>query len=235
MDQNVETLVEKLWDREPQVRAESMAELVRLGEKAVNPLLDALENDDRSESAFEYENRLLRRTLIQIGEPALLGIIEALRSGRLGRAAVKVLMLFKDVRITEPLLEVVRDADHPVNTRAYALDALAYLQPPEAFDSLVSLLEDSNLLIRGHAARALGNYRDPRTLPAIRKSLQHPGTTPFMDWRKSAETALRRIEEPTFRGSDPGFFEQYLPFMAGKKQRPGLSGSGRVGNGHADE
>jgi len=175
--------------------------------------LKALEKDDTSESHFEYENRLLRKALVRIGEPAFEALLEALRSKKMGRAAIKALMFFKDDRVVEPLIEAAVSTQRSLLTRGYAIDALGYLRPEQAFDHLLALLQDENVLIRGHAARTLGKYRDRRALEPIARSLEHPGKTEFMDWRRSAEIAIRRIEDPSYEGDDPGFFDHYLKFF----------------------
>ena len=50
-------------------------------------------------------------------------------------------------------------------------------------------------------------------LEPIKEALEHPGESQFMDWRRSADIAIRRIEDHSYEGDAPGFFDQYLRFF----------------------
>ena len=204
----MDSLIENLkGDREIRQQAADM--LVKIGKPAVLPLLVAIKKDDRNESVVEYEHRILRRVLIKIGEPAFQALVKALKkqsSTIRGRAAVKTLVLFNDLKVIEPLVEVMLSKDYPMLTRTYAIDALAYFKDPRAFESLIAALQDEEVPIRGHAAIALGEYRDKRALEPLRASLNHSGPCQWMDWRKSVLEAIEAISNPDYRVSNRGFF-----------------------------
>jgi len=78
----------------------------------------------------------------------------------MGRAAIKALMFFRDDRVVEPFIEASKDSEQSLQTRGYAIDAPGYLKPGQAFAELISMLEDEDVFICGHVARALGRYGD---------------------------------------------------------------------------
>ena len=220
MSQNdYDSLIEQLLSSDRDASECAFKILVKSGRPALGPLLEALQRDDRNEEFFEYERPILRKALLKIGDPALDALIDALRIGNLGRAAIKALMFFDDERIVEPLMRVAADRSRGLVDRCYAIDALSYRRPPQAFELLVSLLREVDVFIRGHTARALGNYRDERALEALMDSLESNGEIQLMDWlkftewRKSVEVAIIKIQNPEFKGNDPDFFEQYLRYF----------------------
>jgi len=46
----------------------------------------------------------------------------------------------------------------PGESSTYAIDALGYFKAPRAFEPLIAALQDEDVLTRGHAAVALGEY-----------------------------------------------------------------------------
>lgn len=80
-------LIESLLSSDTSSRQAALREVVERGEAILGALLQALEQDDRNESVFEFEYPILRAALLRIGDPALHALMDALREGRLGRSA----------------------------------------------------------------------------------------------------------------------------------------------------
>ena len=166
-ESTIDSLISDLRITRGNTRQRATDELVKIGEPAIEPLLRAIQEDDRSESMVDYEHRFLREVLVKMEEPAFNKLIEALieQSNIIrGRAVVKTLVLFDDIRVVEPFVEVMLDERYGQTTRCYAIDALGYFKDPRAFEPLMAALHDEDVLIVGHAARALGEYQDKRAL-----------------------------------------------------------------------
>jgi HEAT repeat protein len=206
----IETLISDLLNGEDATQNRAANELVSMGARVVQPLLAAIVNDDHSEDASHLEHRILRDVLVRIGEPAFQAVVDTLNpTGVVRRAAVKTAVLFHDVRAVDPLIKVALSKRCGQLARLYAIDALGYFKDPRAFEPLITLLSDEEVIIRGTAARALAEYRDQRAVEPIRLALNHTGTSEWMDWRTTATEALKTIQNPYYKPRDRGFFINY--------------------------
>ncbi|MER3501614.1 MAG: PBS lyase [Candidatus Fervidibacterota bacterium] len=112
--------------------------LVKIGEPAVEPLIEALRDRDwevRWAAAY---------ALGKIGKPAVEPLIEALRDrdGKVRRAAADALGAIGDARAVEPLIEALRDRDWEV--REAAVNALGKI----AVEALRKLMMQIAQIIR---------------------------------------------------------------------------------------
>lgn len=195
-EKSIESLIDDLWSSNPEIRQNATKTLIEMGQAAVHPLFTALEKDDYNAENDHYENGLLRQVFVQIGEPSFQAVIKALElKNRKGRATVKILASFDDPRAVPVLIGVMCDESFGVNTRMYAINGLGLFKDERAFEPLIEILRDRDVLIRGRAAWALARYNDPRALKPLRIALWHWGSSQWMDWRAEVKRAIKLISD----------------------------------------
>ncbi len=131
---------------------------VRLGKRAVKPLIAALQEPYRVLSAT-YEG--------DFGPANRLCDALDLREG-----ATRALGELWDVRAVEPLIRVLGDEDNQV--RAGAASALGELRDGRAVRPLIAALQDKDMEVRVNAADALGALGSGRRLKPHRVSFHDP-------------------------------------------------------------
>ena len=94
----------------------------------------------------------------------------------------------------------VGDLDHrDTNKRLRAIDRLRELGDPRAVDPLLNVLAtESSDLVKGYAAQALGDFKDPRTIPSLVRCLSEASPGIGQDRPLLAARALGRIGAPAF-------------------------------------
>ncbi len=167
-------------------------------ERAINPLIRALDDEDRmipyaaltslgeiGLPAFSHLLNFLKITdnekLVEwmaksafgkIGEPALKTLTEALLNApepRLRKNAAIILGLIKNKSAVQPLIECLKDEDAEV--RARSADALGEIGAGEAVEPLIEALKDDDDEVRISAARALGEIGDVRAAESLIEAL----------------------------------------------------------------
>lgn len=192
-NQDVEGLIKVLENDDILQRQSAADYLVRIGEPAVEPLIEALHNkdeeiqqlainllgkigDSRAVEALiaklrygDYETReAALNALLKIEDPQILeALIIALKDKRssIRKTAADALGRFGDPQAVEPLIEALRDDDQLV--REAAINALIKIEDPQIFEVLVIALEDENNSIRKTAAYGLGRIGDPKAVEPI--------------------------------------------------------------------
>ncbi len=151
MQNNLNDLIHQLSGTEPEV-ASASAELVQIGEAAVEPLIAALLYDP-------YRARVAaQRCLLFIGAPAVPALIRALEqnyNSLLQHRAAELLGRLRDDRAVEALLTAL---DDPISyVRAISAKALGLIGDSRAAAPLVRLLSENKAAVRAAAAEALGS------------------------------------------------------------------------------
>ena len=163
--------------------------LIEMGEEAVPYLLDKLS----AQSA--RERWTLVDILSKIGEPAVMPLIESLRSDNKDevKLASRILGDIKDKRAVSPLIELLNKEDF--NTRSHACESLGKIGDTTAFVHVSSCLKDSVEVVRKSAAVALGKMRDRRAIPHLIEGLSDP----HFSVRMTSASALVEIGEPSVK------------------------------------
>lgn len=99
-------------------------------------------------------------------------------------------------RGVDPLIDVARNHSNPT-IRSFAISNLGQTNQPAAVPALIELLKDESPQVRNAAASALPWFRDDRTIPALERAANDPGTG------DAAERALKEIQNPTWAPSWP--------------------------------
>ena len=173
--------------------------LIEMGEEAVPYLLDKLS----AQSA--RERWTLVDILSKIGEPAVMPLIESLRSDNKDevKLASRILGDIKDKRAVSPLIELLNKEDF--NTRSHACQSLGKIGDTTAFVHVSSCLKDSVEVVRKSAAVALGKMsamgrsafggKDRRAIPHLIEGLSDP----HFSVRMTSASALVEIGEPSVK------------------------------------
>jgi HEAT repeat protein len=163
--------------------------LIEMGEEAVPYLLDKLDTQSAREKWTLIE------VVSKIGEPAVMPLIEYLKSDNKDevKLASRILGDIKDKRAVEPLIGLLNKKDF--NTRDYACESLGKIGDTTAFTHVSSCLKDSVEVVRKSAAVALGKMRDSRAIPYLIEGLSDP----HFSVRMSSAEALVEIGEPSVK------------------------------------
>ncbi len=144
------------------VRSEARSALCTIGEKAVEPLITALKDEDanvRSEAAGALrsigDERAIEPLIATLNdEDAHVRFCAALYLGSIG-----------DERAVEPLIAALNDEEASV--RESAAKALGDIGDERAIEPLIAALNDEEARVRKSAARALGHIGDERAIEPL--------------------------------------------------------------------
>ena len=178
--------------------------LIEMGEEAVPYLLDKLDTQSAREKWTLIE------IVSKIGEPAVMPLIESLKSDNKDevKLASRILGDIKDKRAVNPLIELLDKEDF--NTRSHACESLGKIGDTTAFAHVSSCLKDSVEVVRKSAAVALGKMsamgrslpagrrgafggKDSRAIPFLIEGLSDP----HFSVRMTSVSALVEIGEPS--------------------------------------
>lgn len=131
---------------------------------------------------------------------ALLDALAGDASPPVRTAAVEALGVISSPRSSGRLIELLQDGGEAAELRADAAEALAHVRDERVIDALLGALDDASPLVRYAAAYALGQQRDARALPALRRLAAHDdAATP---WGRVETCARESIEIILEAGSD---------------------------------
>jgi HEAT repeat protein len=161
--------------------------LIEMGEEAVPYLLDRLDTQTAR------EKWTLIDILGKIGEPAVMPLIEYLKSDNKDevKLASRILGDIKDKRAVGPLAELLNKEDY--NIRSYACESLGKIADTTAFAEVSSCMTDSVEVVRKSAAVALGKMKESRAIPHLTRGL----TDSHYSVRMTSASALVKIGEPS--------------------------------------
>ncbi|MCC5620316.1 HEAT repeat domain-containing protein [Nostoc sp. CHAB 5715] len=155
-----------------QQRWEITKVLTRLGNIAITPLIEILEDEDTEEELRWYA----ARTLGEFQHPeAIAPLVELLKTDEdeeLKAIAATALGQMGTVAITS-LTELLADED----TRLLAVRSLSYIGLPETITPLLSVVQDPQVAIRTAAIEALSSFHDERVPPALLNALNDIAAT----------------------------------------------------------
>ena len=171
-----------LTDPEPEVRIQSVIELINIGdEKFIDFLITTLESSDNhigrtlaaealgntARILKENENIIIQQSLDKSVGPLIKALnddsyeVRGLSSWALGHIG--------DPRAVEPLIKSLDDSDFIV--RRNSVDALGDIGDPRAVNPLIKTLDDESFMGRINSIDALGKIADPHAIDPIIKTL----------------------------------------------------------------
>lgn len=165
-DDNIKRLIDTLGDEDELVREQASESLELIGEPAVEPLIEGLNNPNKN------IRRCSARILGELGDDrAIEPLIENLRDDNkwVRRDTSGALSKMGDPA-TEPLIGLLDDSDWRV--RGAAAWGLGRIGNRKAVEPLIKiLLEDENGFVRSGAANALGSIKDEKAVEALKKAM----------------------------------------------------------------
>ncbi len=168
-------------------RVPAIVALVNIGDRAVEPLTNALNDEDKSVRLFSVE------VLGKIKDPrAVEPLISILndKSVDIRMLAAEVLGEMGDPRAVEFLTSSLRDKNPEV--RIKAVEAIAKINHPSASEFLTAILGDKNPEVRMKVVEAFGEMKDPRTVVPLIEALEDKSNKV----RIAAAYALGQMKEP---------------------------------------
>ncbi|MBS7281260.1 MAG: HEAT repeat domain-containing protein [Candidatus Freyarchaeota archaeon] len=157
--------------------------LVKIGEPAVDSLIQALDDED---TLFRSN---VREALEGIGKPAVPQLIQALKCEKknIRREAAYSLATIGGEEALEPLLAALGDEDAEV--RANAARALGRIGGSRAVEPLIKALKDKEPLVREYTVDALGSIGDSRAFQILVSAMEDEDE----DVRRAAVYALNNF------------------------------------------
>jgi len=196
--QAVDLLIEALEDSSSGVCLAAIVALGKMGdERAAIPLIKKIGYD---KLGFYF----VPEALVEIGEPAVEPLIEALKDGSpiVCWRAAWALGEIGDRRAVKPLIEVLKEFESGESSRLSGFpasealwgvyEALGKLGDERGIGQLLKVLKEGYSSGRYWAARALGEMRDARALPELERVAREdeiPSVT------KAAKEAIEKIKE----------------------------------------
>jgi len=178
----IETLIQLLSNQDPYTHSEAVRALVRIGEPAVEHLIQALRDMDLREGAIGV--------LEEIGSArAVEPLIRILKdNGKARSKAADALGKIGDVRAVEPLIEALSIGYiFDSSVQVHAAGALGKIRDSRAVDPLIHALKDKDTHVQDKAAEVLGKMGDLRAAEAIidwlfRRNLQITSLKELNPW-----------------------------------------------------
>ncbi len=106
-------------------------------------------------------------------------------------AAAYALGLLADERARPPLVQVLSDPKADPKVRGHAAEALAHLGDERAADHLVAALNDRSVEVRYWSAFALGQLRNKKAVPELKRLLTNKAVLP--GWGRISDAAKEAI------------------------------------------
>ena len=147
---------------------------------------------EKLKSQEEYARLAAAQALVEIGAPAVVLLVHALKVDDFNSRwmAARALGEIKDPRAVEPLIIALKDGDYRVGEGA--AEALGKIKDPRAVAPLIDALKDGKWSVPEKAAVALGEIADPRAVEPLMAALKKKN--PLI--RKEAARTLGKIKDP---------------------------------------
>jgi hypothetical protein len=184
----VSVLIRALGDEEGLIQLEAVAALVEIGEPAVEPLTQALNDEDANVRAYA---ELALTEMGEMGEPTVESLIQDLNDEiwTVRMHAADNLGKLGDTRAVEPLIQALGDEEYLV--RQSAAQALGKIGDASAVEPLIQTLKnDADEWVRAAAAGALGEIGDERAVEPLTQALEDESSLV----RTAAQVALMEIQ-----------------------------------------
>ncbi|PKK91536.1 MAG: hypothetical protein CVV64_07215 [Candidatus Wallbacteria bacterium HGW-Wallbacteria-1] len=187
LSSTIHHLVKALSDTYWPVRKSASEALGKIGEQAVDSLLNAM--DDNNPDLYYWAVKALGEIRSPRTISALTRAFETMKYPALSRLGAEALGRIGTPEATEPLLKALQSSDPEL--RFSAAKALRETNDVRAMDSLLRILDQDEGDIRFWAAKALGSIGDRRALEALRRAVEDES-----QWlRKYAAEAIGVIEK----------------------------------------
>ncbi len=138
----------------------------KLGQSAISPLIEILEDEDADEELRWYAARILGEFNQPVAIVALVEVLKTSDSEELSAMASSALG-----QIGSPAVAALTELLAEENTRLLAVRSLSHIRRSETIAPLLSVVQDSQISIRAAAVEALSSFHDARIPPILLKAL----------------------------------------------------------------
>lgn len=138
----------------------------KLGQSAITPLIEILEDEDADEELRWYAARILGEFNQPVTIAALVEVLKTSDSEELSAMASSALG-----QIGSPAVAALTELLAEENTRLLAVRSLSHIRCSETIAPLLSVVQDSQISIRAAAIEALSSFHDARIPPILLKAL----------------------------------------------------------------
>jgi HEAT repeat protein len=139
---------------------------VRLGNIAITPLIDILEDEDAESELRWYAVRILGELKNPIAIASLVKFLQANENEEFKAIAATAL-----AKIGKSAISALSGLLASKDTRVFAVRSLSYIRQPEIITPLLSVVKDPLVEIRAIAIEALSSFHDPRIPPILLNAL----------------------------------------------------------------
>ncbi len=137
-----------------------------LGDRAIAPLIQLLQDKDADLEARWFAGRILSRYTYPTAIIALVDLLETTESEELSSMAADAL-----ATVGTPALTALTDLLAQAETRLPAVRALAQIRHSDTIAPLLTVVNDAQPTIRAIAIEALSSFHDPRVPPVLVQAL----------------------------------------------------------------
>lgn len=148
-----------------QQRWEVAKVFVGLGDIAIAPLIEILEDEEASELRW-YAVRILGDLKSELAIASLVELLKTSEDEELKALAATALG-----QIGSHALSALTELLTPEDTRLLAVRSLAYIRQKEIITPMLSVVQDPQIAVRTAAIEALSSFHDPRIPPVLLNAL----------------------------------------------------------------
>jgi HEAT repeat protein len=152
-----------------QERWEVAKVIPKLGERAIAPLIEILEDDEADLEMRWFAARILGELNAPTAITALVDLLKTAEDEDLAEMAATALSNLGNSAI-DALSDLLSDPE----SRLLATRSLAQIRRPEIIAPLLSVIRDSEVVVRSTAIEALSSFHDSRIPPVLLEALNDP-------------------------------------------------------------
>lgn len=138
----------------------------KLGQCAIDPLIEILEDEESDEELCWYAARVLGEFHHPAAIAALVELLKSSDSEEVSAMAAAALG-----QIGSPSVAALTELLAEENTRLLAVQSLSYIRSSETMTPLLSVVHDAQVAVRAAAIEALGSFHDSRIPPVLLNAL----------------------------------------------------------------
>ncbi len=171
LEQVLDLAIEVLQLGDFQERWDIAKVLSKLGESAVAPLIEILEDEEAEELRW-FASRILGDLAAPEAIAALIEVLKTAQSEELSGMAAAALG-----NIGTPAVDALAKLLAHEDTRLLAVRTLSYIRSQATIAPLLDVVQDSQVAIRAAAIEALSSFHDPRIPPILLNALDDVAAT----------------------------------------------------------
>lgn len=169
LQQVIELAIQVLVRSDFQERWDVAKMFPKLGESAIAPLIEILEDEDAELELRWHVARILGELKHPSAVTALVELLQTAEDEDLAQMAATALANLGSFAV-DALASLLVNQD----TRLLAVRSLAHIRRVETISPLLSIVDDSQAAVRATAIEALSSFHDARILPVFLKALKDP-------------------------------------------------------------